>query len=85
MTLTPDMEDTPMTRPEDMWQCQTVNCGYIYNPDKGDRKGKIPKDTKFEELPEGWRCPVCGATKKCFKPLAGEGSVSMAHCETKTV
>jgi rubredoxin len=72
-----------MARPEDMWQCQTVNCGYIYNPDKGDRKGKIPKGVLFEDLPEEWRCPICGATKKCFKPLAGAGSV--AQCETETM
>ena len=32
-----------MVKPEEMYQCQTVNCGYIYNPDKGDRKGKIAK------------------------------------------
>ena len=38
-----------MARPEDMWQCQTVNCGYIYNPDKGDRKGKIPPGVRFED------------------------------------
>jgi len=29
-----------MATPEEMWQCQTVNCGYIYNPDKGDKKGQ---------------------------------------------
>ncbi|UCE72754.1 MAG: rubredoxin [Nitrospiraceae bacterium] len=57
-----------------MWQCQTVNCGYIYNPDKGDRKGKIPKGTSFEDLPEEWKCPVCGAGKHMFKPLAGAAS-----------
>ena len=34
-----------MAAPEEMYQYQTVNCGYIYNPDKGDRKGKIPKMT----------------------------------------
>jgi rubredoxin len=55
-----------MARPEDMWQCQTVNCGYIYDPDRGDRKGKIPKGTKFEDLPEDWKCPICGAARKCF-------------------
>jgi hypothetical protein len=27
----------------EMYQCQTANCGYIYNLDKGDRKGKIQK------------------------------------------
>ncbi len=34
-----------MAEHEEMYQCQTVTCGYIYNPDKGDRKGKIPKGT----------------------------------------
>jgi len=52
-----------------MWQCQVGNCGYIYRPEKGDRKGKIPAGTSFEELPEDWHCPVCGASKKMFKKL----------------
>ena len=64
-----------MARPEEMYQCQTVNCGYIYDPDKGDRKGKIKKGTAFKDIPDDWRCPVCGATKAAFKPLAGPGSV----------
>jgi rubredoxin len=38
-------------------------------PVKGDRKGKIPPGTPFEELPEDWRCPVCGASKKAFRPM----------------
>lgn len=58
-----------MAEPKDMYQCQMANCGYIYNPDKGDRKGKIPKHTKFEDLPEDWKCPVCGAGLKAFKCL----------------
>ncbi len=64
-----------MASPEEMYQCQTTNCGYIYDPDRGDRKGKIKKGTSFKDLPEEWRCPVCGATVKAFKPLAGPGSV----------
>jgi rubredoxin len=59
-----------------MYQCQTTNCGYIYNPKKGDRKGKIPKGTKFEEIPDDWKCKVCGASKNAFRPLAGPGSVA---------
>jgi rubredoxin len=55
-----------------MWQCQTTSCGYIYNPEKGDKKAKIPKRTSFNELPDDWKCPICGATKKMFKPLLGE-------------
>ena len=50
-----------MSSPDEMWQCQTANCGYIYDPDRGDRKGHIPKGTKFEDLPDDWKCPVCGA------------------------
>ncbi len=63
-----------MANPEEMYQCQTTSCGYIYNPDKGDRKGKIEKGTKFEDLPDDWKCPVCGASKKAFKPPAGPDS-----------
>ncbi len=65
-----------MAKPEEMYQCQTVTCGYINNPDKGDRKGKISKGTQFTDLADGWKCPVCGAGKKLFKPLAGPGSVA---------
>lgn len=72
-----------MATPEEMYQCQTVNCGYIYNPDKGDRKGKIPKGTAFEDIPDDWKCPVCGGTKKSYRPLAGPGSVKDDHIEAQ--
>ncbi|MDZ7699431.1 MAG: rubredoxin [Deltaproteobacteria bacterium] len=62
-----------MAEPEEMWQCQTSNCGCIYNPDKGDRKGKIQKGTSFENLPDDWKCPVCGASKKAFRCLGDKG------------
>ena len=26
-----------MAKPEEMWQCQFTNCGYIYDPDRGDK------------------------------------------------
>lgn len=65
-----------MAKPEDMYQCQTVNCGCFYDPDRGDRRGKISKGTQFKEIPEEWKCPVCGAGKKMFRPLAGPGSVA---------
>ena len=53
----------------DMYRCRTTNCGYIYNSEKGDRKGKIPKGTRFADLPEDWKCPICGASKKSFDPM----------------
>ena len=44
----------------------------IYDPDRGDRKGHIPKGTKFEDLPDDWKCPVCGAGKSHFRRLSDE-------------
>jgi len=63
-----------MATPEEMHQCQGNNCGYIYNPDKGCKKGKVGKGTCFADIPEDYKCPSCGAGKKYFKPLAGPGS-----------
>ena len=74
-----------MSKPEEMWQCQFTNCGYIYDPARGDKKGKIPPGTRFEDLPEDWKCPCCGSSKKMFRPLAGPGSVAeqQSHCDNK--
>ncbi|OEU65385.1 MAG: rubredoxin [Desulfovibrio sp. S3730MH75] len=58
-----------MSEPSEMYQCQTSNCGYTYDPDRGDKKGKIAKGTQFKDLPADWKCPVCGATTKAFKCL----------------
>ena len=55
--------------PGAVYQCQIATCGYIYNPKKGNKKQGIPKGTEFEELPEDWTCPLCGASKKSFKPV----------------
>ena len=49
------------------WKC-TV-CGYIYDPEKGDPEAEIPPRTSFEDLPDDWECPNCGAPKEDFEPL----------------
>lgn len=54
-----------------MYRCPAANCGYIYNPAKGGRKGKIPAGTRFDALPEDRHCPSCGAGKKMFKKIEG--------------
>jgi acyl-CoA dehydrogenase len=41
-------------------------CGYIYNPVKGDSDGGISPGTPFEEIPDDWVCPICGAAKSNF-------------------
>ena len=42
-------------------------CGYIYDPLAGDGIGGIKPNTPFEDLPENWVCPVCGASKEEFE------------------
>lgn len=42
-------------------------CGYEYDPELGDPDAGIDPDTPFEDIPEDWVCPVCGATKDQFE------------------
>lgn len=44
-------------------------CGYIYDPEKGDPEGGINPGTPFEEIPDSWVCPVCGAAKSKFEKV----------------
>ncbi len=46
-------------------------CGYIYDPESGDPDSGVKAGTSFENLPEDWVCPVCGAAKDMFKALDG--------------
>lgn len=43
-----------------------VICNYIYDPSLGDPAGGIVKGTPFDNLPDDWVCPVCGADKSQF-------------------
>jgi len=38
----------------------------VYDPDVGDPEHGITPGTPFENLPEDWTCPICGATKDQF-------------------
>lgn len=44
-------------------------CEYIYDPALGDPENDIGPGTAFEDLPDGWTCPVCGEGKWAFEPL----------------
>lgn len=45
-------------------------CDHVYDPAEGDPLSKIPPGTPFENLPDSWVCPDCGATKADFEPMA---------------
>ena len=42
-------------------------CGYVYDPAKGDPDSGIAPGTRFEDIPDSWTCPVCGADKSKFE------------------
>ena len=44
-------------------------CGYIYDPAVGDPDHGIKTGTQFDQLPEGWRCPICDAPKSEFSKV----------------
>jgi flavin reductase (DIM6/NTAB) family NADH-FMN oxidoreductase RutF/rubredoxin len=49
----------------DKYVCKV--CGYVYDPKKGDPENGIEPGTKFEDLPDNWVCPICGAGKEEFE------------------
>ena len=49
------------------WKC--IVCGYIYDEDEGDPDSGIEPGTKFEDLPDDWVCPLCGAPKDMFEKI----------------
>lgn len=52
------------TPPAGRYVCKT--CGHIYDP-TADGGGLA-----FEDLPDGWVCPVCGEPKSVYEPLASD-------------
>jgi len=49
----------------DKYKCSV--CGWIYDPQLGDQDGGIDPGIPFENLPDDWVCPVCGAAKSEFE------------------
>ncbi len=46
------------------WLC--VPCGYIYDPIIGDEDSGILPGTEFTDIPNSWKCPICGVSKSDF-------------------
>ena len=44
-------------------------CGYIYDEATGIPESGIAPKTKWEELPAGWKCPLCSASKSDFREV----------------
>lgn len=48
------------------WIC-TI-CQYVYDPEAGDPDNNVSPGTTFEDIPDDWVCPLCGAGKDVFEP-----------------
>ncbi len=44
-------------------------CGYLYDPENGDASGGVEPGTDFDDLPDNWKCPVCGVDSQQFRPV----------------
>lgn len=59
-----------MEKGEKMKKYECTACGYIYDPANGDSENGVEPGTAFDDLPADWVCPVCGAGKDVFEPVA---------------
>ncbi|MDA3916596.1 MAG: rubredoxin [Deltaproteobacteria bacterium] len=41
-------------------------CGYIYDPAQGDPDNGVDPGKNFDDIPDDWTYPVCGAGKEDF-------------------
>lgn len=44
-------------------------CDWVYDPEIGDPEHGIAPGTKFEDIPDGWVCPLCGVGKEDFEKI----------------
>ena len=52
-----------------MQKYRCLSCDYIYDPEIGDPDNGVEPGTAFENVPEDWACPQCGAGKDEFEAL----------------
>jgi len=52
-------------RPYRTWMC--IVCGWIYDEQEGVPEEGIPPGTRWEDIPDDWVCPECGAGKEDFE------------------
>ncbi|MDH4122692.1 MAG: rubredoxin [Thermoplasmata archaeon] len=53
----------------DKYVCKYIFCRYVYDPAKGDPDNGVQPGTAFEDLPDNWVCPKCGASKDKFEKV----------------
>ncbi len=41
-------------------------CGFVYDEELGDSDNNVAPGTKWEDVPDDYVCPICGAGKDSF-------------------
>lgn len=44
-------------------------CGYVYNTENGEDRRDVLPGTEWADVPEDFKCPLCGAPKNMFKEI----------------
>jgi len=44
-------------------------CGFVYDEEQGLPDHGIAPGTRWEDIPEDWKCPECGASKAEFEMI----------------
>jgi flavin reductase (DIM6/NTAB) family NADH-FMN oxidoreductase RutF/rubredoxin len=63
------LAESEITDEKGLKKFQCLVCGFIYDPESGDPTKNMPPGTAFEDLPDDWKCPICGVGKEEFKEL----------------
>jgi flavin reductase (DIM6/NTAB) family NADH-FMN oxidoreductase RutF/rubredoxin len=64
--IEPEKTETEIQAPNSSGKYGCSVCGHVYDPAVGDPDAGIPAGTRFEDLPDDWVCPICGAAKSDF-------------------
>jgi rubredoxin len=59
-------------------------CGFIYDEATGMPEAGIAPRTKWEDLPDDWVCPMCGAEKSEFEKQGGSATANEGKPEPIT-
>jgi len=64
----PDAEiSAPVATAYRVWQC--IICGFVYDEAQGWPDEDIAAGSRWEDVPEDWQCPDCGAEKGDFQMI----------------
>ena len=62
-----DKPSDELTKKPKKYRC--LVCGHVYDPEEGDHDSGFPPGTAFDDIPDDWYCPVCGAGKEDFEVM----------------